>query len=184
MDFKDWRQSPTGPTEKQEQTSPRLSRYRGKQFYDYLDEQIQEARERGDFDNLPGVGKPLVLDENPFAGDKALGYHLLQSNGVAPTEIELAKEIREEFERLEKMRSKLSQQGQALRARRLPPFPSERRVYNNAVEKATSEYEQKLRELNRKILTLNLIAPSAMHQSLFNVEKLMQQFHGTCPFLT
>src|SRR5947209_9466432 len=97
MEFKDWRKSATSPYEEQERQAPRPGRYRGKGFYDYIDEQIQEAQKRGDFDNLPGMGKPLALNENPYAGDRALGYNILQNNGLAPTEIELAREIREEF---------------------------------------------------------------------------------------
>jgi hypothetical protein len=29
---------------------------------------------------LPGAGKPLALDRNPFAGDKSLAYSLLNAN--------------------------------------------------------------------------------------------------------
>jgi DnaJ homolog subfamily C member 28 len=38
-----------------------------------------------------------------------------------------------------------------------------------------------LRELNRKILKLNLITPAAMHMPMFEVEKLVQQFRTSCP---
>ena len=32
------------------------------QFESWIDRQIREAMERGEFDNLPGAGKPLELD--------------------------------------------------------------------------------------------------------------------------
>ena len=32
------------------------------QFENWIDRQIREAMERGEFDNLPGAGKPLDLD--------------------------------------------------------------------------------------------------------------------------
>lgn len=32
------------------------------QFENWIDRQIREAMERGEFDNLPGAGKPLELD--------------------------------------------------------------------------------------------------------------------------
>jgi DnaJ family protein C protein 28 len=38
-----------------------------------------------------------------------------------------------------------------------------------------------LRELNRKILNLNLMTPSALHMPMFEVEKLVQQFRASCP---
>jgi DnaJ homolog subfamily C member 28 len=179
MDFKDWRKRPEENTE--EEKAPKVSKYRGRRYYDYIDEQIREAQEQGKFENLQGFGKPLNLDDNPYLGDKALGYNLLKSNGYAPAEIELANEIAKELERAGTGLDKVRHQGQTLRARRVPPFPSEKRAFNAAIEKAAAEYEQKLRELNRKILTLNLAAPSAMHRPLLEVEKLVQQFRESCP---
>ena len=179
MDFKDWRKSPDKNAAEEE--APKVNKFHGKLYYHYVDEQIRQAQERGEFENLQGFGKPLNLDSNPYVGDKALGYNLLKSNGFAPAEIELAKEIRSEFERAEAKIAKLRRQGQALRTRAVRPFPSEKRAYNAAVEKAATEYEQTLRNLNRKILTLNLTAPSPMHQPMFEVEKLVQKFRKSCP---
>lgn len=35
------------------------------QYESWIDRQIREAQERGEFDNLPGAGKPLHLDDDP-----------------------------------------------------------------------------------------------------------------------
>jgi DnaJ family protein C protein 28 len=179
MEFKDWRKSPDKMIDEQE--TPKIRRYRGKQYFDYIDEQIREAQDRGEFDNLPGKGKPLNLDDNLFTGDKAMAYHLLKQNGYAPPEVELAKEIRMRFEKAQAKLEKLRQQRKSLCSRRIPPFGSEKRAFNHAVEKATTEYDQLLRELNRKILKLNLITPSPMHMPMFEVEKLVLQFRNSCP---
>ena len=179
MDFKDWRKAPDNTSD--EPATPKIGRFRGKQYFDYIDEQIHEAQARGDFDNLPGTGKPLNLDDTPFTGDKALAYSLLKQNGYAPLEVELAKEIRTEFEKTQAKLEKLPQQRKSLCTRRIPPFGSEKRAFNYAVEKATAQYEQLLRELNRKILNLNLITPSPMHMPMYEVEKLVQQFRNSCP---
>nr|HET6903833.1 DUF1992 domain-containing protein [Ktedonobacteraceae bacterium] len=178
MDSKDWRKSSKQPREEDARTT---GKYYGRRFEDYVNEQIREAMERGDFDNLQGTGKPLTFLENTYAGDKALSYHLLQSNGYAPQEIELAKEIRTERERIEAKLAKIRHQRANLRSRRVPPFPSEKRAFNAAVEKAAAEYERALRELNRKILTLNVSAPILMHQTPLPVEQLVQQFRDECP---
>ncbi len=106
---------------------------------------------------------------------------MLKQNGFAPPEIELAKEIRSESEKAEAKLAKLRHRGNSLRTRRIPPSASEKRAFNVAVEKAAADYDQLLRELNRKILTLNLITPSSMHMPMFEVEKLMQQFRQSCP---
>jgi|SRR6266487_1110608 len=179
MEFKDWRKSPDKMIDEQE--TPKIRRYRGKQYFDFIDEQIREAQDRGEFDNLPGKGKPLNLDDNLFTGDKAMAYNLLKQNGYAPPEIELAKEIRTEFEKAQEKLEKLRHQRKSLCTRRIPPFGSEKRAFNHAVEKATTEYDQLLRELNRKILNLNLITPAPMHMPMFEVEKLVQQFRKSCP---
>ena len=73
----------------------------GQSWDNYIEEQIRDAQERGEFDNLPGAGKPLQLEQNVYAGDKAMGYNLLKSNQFAPPEIELLKEVRTERERIE-----------------------------------------------------------------------------------
>ncbi len=179
MDFKDWRKSPNKVKIKSE--PPKPGKYYGKQYHDYIEEQIREAQERGEFDNLRGTGKPLNLDENPYAGDKAMGYNLLKSNGFAPAEVELAKEIRTESERAEARLERIRQRGRILRMRRLPPSATEKRVHNALVQKAAAEYERTLRELNRKILSLNLTTPTTMHRPLFEVEKLVQRFRESCP---
>lgn len=54
-----------------------------------IDEIIQQAMRAGAFDNLPGKGKPLDLDENPHLDPEwQLAYHLLKQNGFAPDFIE------------------------------------------------------------------------------------------------
>ena len=64
---------------------------------------IREAQERGEFDDLPGHGRPLVVEDNPYAGDMALAFHLLRNAGVAPPWVEAdkdARRLREEHDRL------------------------------------------------------------------------------------
>jgi Domain of unknown function (DUF1992) len=63
-------------------------------FHRNADEKIQGAIARGEFDNLPGKGKPLDLDAY-FATPEHLrvGYSILKSADIIPEEIELLKEI-------------------------------------------------------------------------------------------
>jgi DnaJ family protein C protein 28 len=181
MDSIDYRKTP----EKRAQENRYSGRFPlpadNRRYYNYVEEQIRDAQERGDFDRLPGSGKPLDLASDYYAGDRAQGYRLLKSNGYAPFEIELAKEIRNEVKRMESRLARVHNQGQKLRSRRVPPFPSEKRAYNAAVEKMSSEYAATLRELNRKILTLNVSAPSLMHRPLFDVERQVHDFRAANP---
>src|SRR5258708_21809895 len=130
------------------------------------------------------MGQPLNLDHNPYAGEKAVGYSLLKSSGYAPAEVELAKEIRVELERLDRSCDIISKRGQALRSRRVQPFASEKRAYNHTVAKTLKDYETKLHDLNRKILTLNLSTPTVMHRVPLDIEAMLEQFREACPLLT
>jgi hypothetical protein len=59
-----------------------------------IERQIREAHERGDFDDLPLHGKPIPLQDNPYAGDMALAYTMLKNAAVAPPWIEADKDAR------------------------------------------------------------------------------------------
>jgi hypothetical protein len=55
---------------------------------------IQKAIKRGEFDNLEGAGKPLNL-EDYFAApqDERMGFAMLRSNNFVPPEVELMQEV-------------------------------------------------------------------------------------------
>ncbi|HXV22455.1 MAG TPA: DUF1992 domain-containing protein [Desulfuromonadales bacterium] len=56
---------------------------------------ISEAMARGEFDDLPGRGKPLAL-EDELAGVPAelrMAYKILKNAGFVPPEVELRREI-------------------------------------------------------------------------------------------
>ena len=127
---------------------------------------------------MPGLGKPLQIETNAYAGDKALGYSILKSNNCAPAEVELVKEIRGEMDLLARGCEMLRQRGQHLRTRVIAPFTSEKNAYNRAVSTFLVNYEVKLHELNRKILTLNLVAPTSMHRSPLDIEQMLKQMDG------
>jgi hypothetical protein len=63
-------------------------------FDKLIEEKIREARENGEFDNLPGKGKPIDLTAY-FATpeDLRLGHSLLKNANVIPQEMSLLKEI-------------------------------------------------------------------------------------------
>ena len=64
-------------------------------FDKIAEERIREAIERGEFDDLPGKGKPLALeDDSHLAPDLRLAYKILKNADCLPPELELRKEIR------------------------------------------------------------------------------------------
>jgi len=63
-------------------------------FQCVVEERILEAQRAGAFDNLPGKGKPLKLDDqNWVPEDLRVAYHILKNAHVLPPEAELLKEI-------------------------------------------------------------------------------------------
>jgi len=73
------------------------------EFYKKIVERkIKEAEERGEFDNLPGQGKPLDLDDDSrIPDDLRLAYKILKNADCLPPELELKKEIRQMEDMLE-----------------------------------------------------------------------------------
>ena len=59
--------------------------------FDLLAEQrILEALRNGDFDHLPGAGRPLVIEDEPFVSpEQRMANHILRNAGFAPPEIGL-----------------------------------------------------------------------------------------------
>jgi hypothetical protein len=72
-----------------------------RQWESAIEKQIREAQERGDFDNLPGRGKPLHVES--WDDEWALAYHVLKQAGETLPWIALGKEIELGQERLRKM---------------------------------------------------------------------------------
>ena len=63
-------------------------------FARIVEERIREAQQAGAFDNLPGKGKPLVLEDlSNVPEDLRMTYHILKNAQVLPPEVELQKEI-------------------------------------------------------------------------------------------
>ncbi len=114
-------------------------------FESWIDRQIRQAQERGDFDNLRGKGKPLpAADPNEVhAGDDAMGLKLLKNHEALPAWIEMNKEIvalREQCRRI------------------LHYYTVERDRDRRA--RFAQDYRRRVADLNRKIETYNLIIPA------------------------
>ncbi len=110
-----------------------------------IDRQIREAIGEGRFDNLPHQGEPLPNDENPYAGEWGLAFHMLKNYGVAPPWIEADKEARGLFAERE-----------AIFARALadaPPTSSARRRDRAALEELVVR-------INAAVARVNAEAPT------------------------
>jgi hypothetical protein len=71
-------------------------------FEKLAERRIKEAQDQGEFENLPGQGRPLDLqDDSNIPEDLRLAYKILKNADCLPPELELKKEIRQMEDMLE-----------------------------------------------------------------------------------
>ena len=74
-------------------------------FEKIVEERIRKAQKKGEFENLPGSGKPLVFVDDRFVPEELrLAYKILKNADCLPPEIELKKEIKQMEELLINMK--------------------------------------------------------------------------------
>src|SRR5688500_13969681 len=110
----------------------------------HVDQMIREAQQRGDFDNLPGAGKPLNLEDNVFAGDMAGAFRVAKNANAAPLWVQLDKEIGEEKDALEDFLERTARYVAGMQGT----------AALRAAERARAKgiYLQRVGEMNKKIL--------------------------------
>jgi len=117
-------------------------------FQKIIEKRIQEALNRGDFDDLPGRGEPLpVEDDSRVPEDLRLAYKILKNANCLPPELELRKEIRQMEDLLENI-------------------PDEKQKY------------RQIKKINFKIMKLNLIGNRAplLEEKQIYYKKLVDRF--------
>ena len=71
-------------------------------FQKIIEKRIKDAQKRGEFDDLPGTGEPLKLeDDSQIPEELRLAYKILKNADCLPPELELKKEIRQMEDMLE-----------------------------------------------------------------------------------
>lgn len=64
-------------------------------FEKIIESRIKKAQDEGAFDNLPGKGRPLQLeDDSHIPEDLRMAYKVLKNADCLPPEVQLRKEIR------------------------------------------------------------------------------------------
>ena len=117
-------------------------------FEKIVEERILKAQKMGEFENLPGAGKPLAFEDNRFIPEELrLAYKILKNADCLPVEIELKKEIKQTQDLLAGMQE-------------------------------TSKKYRLLKKLNFLILKLNSIRDTSISHEMPQVygEKLIERF--------
>lgn len=116
-------------------------------FEQIVERKIKEAQQEGAFDNLPGSGAPVKLqDDSNVPEDLRLAYKILKNADCLPPELHLKKEIRQMEDMLENI-------------------PDEKEKY------------QLIKRINFKIMKLNMMGRSSplLDEDQIYYKKLLNQ---------
>ncbi|GCF08380.1 DnaJ family domain-containing protein [Dictyobacter arantiisoli] len=177
MRFVDWRKV----SQEEREAAQRLQREREAEilkrpFYGMADYHIQRAQEEGAFDNLTGTGKPFSDDILKSSGIHDLAKSILKSIGGEPVEISVRKEIERKRQQLEKRLLYFTHRLAYMQSLKPARYKSRIKSYIREVHAFEPEYQARLQEINSRILSLNIMAPTAMHMQPLSIAEYIQAY--------
>lgn len=141
--------------------TPATRRIKGlHEWDDLVSRRIEEAMSDGAFDNLPGRGKPLKQRRNQHVpADMQLAFNLLEDHDLPPQWIGDRAELQRA---IEKLRTTIQRQAEWHRTRLdSTQDPHAQLRLTESWAYFVQQWEDEIKELNRRILTLNLKQPVA-----------------------
>ena len=120
-----------------------------------IEDHIRKAIEEGKFDDLPGKGKPIRWDDNPFVeADWQLAFRMLRDAGFALPWMETRKEIETNLETVRAILKRAwDWKQQALAAGQPPVF------VEDEWQRALKAFRDQIVEINHRIFEYNLEVP-------------------------
>ncbi|MGH2459694.1 MAG: DUF1992 domain-containing protein [Chloroflexota bacterium] len=145
-----------------------------------VDQILRRAVERGEFDNLPGTGKPLDLEDNPLASDWAMAYRILKNAGETLPWIALGKEIDADRARLQRH---LDHSVERLaRLRRATRTDAEARFVDAERKRERTRYLEQAANLDAKLVRFSGEAPSwRLDRGRLPPHLAAARFDAACP---
>jgi DnaJ family protein C protein 28 len=125
-----------------------------------IEEQIRRAMQEGKFNDLPGKGKPLKLEDDPHAAPEwQLAFRILKEAGFSLPWIESLKEIEAD---IEAAREGLRQAWAWRRRAEAEGQPGE--FIRQEWERAVQRFQERVAVINKRIRDVNLEVPNARFQ--------------------
>ena len=157
--------------EEREEERPRRRWRPLRQWESAVERTIREAQERGEFDNLPGAGRPLSGEG--WEGEWGMAHHLLKQAGETLPWIALGQEIEARQAQLD---TRLAEAVRALDARRGQP------AFLDARERLRQEYLRAAAELDALLLRYSLTVPVArLEKGRLPPSVAAARFDAACP---
>jgi DnaJ family protein C protein 28 len=140
-----------------------------------VDRAIREAMERGEFDDLPGQGKPLDLGDDPNTPeDMQMAYKIMRDNGIAPDWIAQGKELLGRQTALLKA-LRAAYQNYRVASADMALWMDADRDWQAAQRKFSDAFER----LNKEITSYNLkLPPGVMHRPLVSFRQEVEKLGG------
>jgi len=107
------------------------------------EQRIRQAQDEGQFDNLSGRGRPLILeDDSMIPEDLRMAYKILKNSGHVPPQIAEEQEIQSALDLLEECRDEKTRYRQIQKINYLVMKINERRKRPIDLEKHQMYYDQ------------------------------------------
>jgi DnaJ family protein C protein 28 len=134
-----------------------------------IDEIIRRAIQEGKFDDLPGKGKPLKLDQNPHEDPEwRAAFHILKSGGFSLPWIESLNQIETN---LNNARNALSQAWQGLQDEEHGQIESQLML-----SQSVDQFRARIEGINKQIRAYNLAVPNVHFQlPLLNADQEIER---------
>ncbi len=141
---------------------------------------IQEGIEEGKFDNLPGKGKPVVIEEDSSTPPHIrIANRVLKNAGVAPEWIQIRQDILEEREVITALLGRLERESRARRERITSSDPADPYFQRCLAwhHKSRDEYLRRLKSVNTSILKFCMCAPQTADPfTPYSITREMQNY--------
>ena len=120
-----------------------------------IEDHIRKAIEEGKFDDLPGKGKPIRWDDNPFVeADWQLAFRMLRNAGFALPWMDARKEIEAQLEAARAALKRAWEWKQIAMTDGQPPA-----FLEEEWQRALGVYREQIAEINHRIFDYNLEVP-------------------------
>lgn len=141
-----------------------------------IEEKIREAQAEGKFNNLPGAGRPLNLDDDPFEDpDWAAANRLLKNSGFRPDWLEEDVELRQKLTQARRLLKQTWQWRREQLGLLGERNDTEAILQRNYIEaewtRAQARFREGLAEVNQGVASLNLKVPTdRLHRRIVDVD--------------
>jgi DnaJ family protein C protein 28 len=128
------------------------------QWNDLMEDLIEDGRRRGLFEDLPGKGKPLDLEQNIYEGSSALANQLMKTNDIKP--VWLSQRIGVS-EKIDELRVEMRRTWTRYRASfEQSQGETHRQALSLGWDDVCRRWQESIEKLNKEIATYNLKRPN------------------------